>query len=506
MARCAGSSASSAPSPEVDRRADPARPLRTEVEMAAIVVLGGGACGLATALLLNRDGHEVLVLERDAAPVPGSPDQAWEDWSRPGVAQFRLPHSLHARTAGILATELPDVCAALLAAGALRYDPLDNPPPPLGVLVRQADDDRFAAVTARRSTLEQVLGRAAEDEPGLRVERGVHVQELITRMSDGVGRVTAVRTRTGRRIPADLVVDATGHRSPLPEWLRSAGHRPLQEEAEASGFSYYSRYFRSRDGRLPAVRGALNSPIGSFSVLTLPSDRHTWSVTLVTDSHDRPLKELRHEDVWTSVVAACPAQAHWLDGEPFTGVLAMSGLLDRYRRLVVGGRPVVTGLVTVGDSWACTNPSLGRGISLGLIQAVCLRDVLRAGADDAPPAFAARWDDEVETTMTPWYAATVSVDRGRRAEMRAARDGEPPARPQGPAAAGAALMQAAAYDPEVFRAALEIIGCLALPAGVLSRPGLAEGALRVVAEHPPTPSRGPDREQLLRLVAGAPVG
>src|SRR4051794_4533946 len=179
MARCAGSSASSAPSPEVDRRADPARPLRTEVEMAAIVVLGGGACGLATALLLNRDGHEVLVLERDAAPVPGSPDQAWEDWSRPGVAQFRLPHSLHARTAGILATELPDVCTALLAAGALRYDPLDNPPPPLGVLVRQADDDRFAAVTARRSTLEQVLGRAADDEPGLRVERGVHVQELI---------------------------------------------------------------------------------------------------------------------------------------------------------------------------------------------------------------------------------------------------------------------------------------------------------------------------------------
>jgi 2-polyprenyl-6-methoxyphenol hydroxylase-like FAD-dependent oxidoreductase len=473
--------------------------------MAAIVVLGGGVCGLTTALLLNRDGHDVLVLERDAAPVPDSPDQAWDDWSRPGVSQFRLPHYLHARTAGILGTELPDVRAGLLAAGALRYDPLDNPPPALGVLARRADDDRFATVTARRSTLEQVLARAAADEPGLRVDRGVHVQELITRMSDGVGRVTAVRTSTGRRVVADLVVDATGRRSPLPDWLRAAGHRPLQEEAEDSGFTYYSRFFRSRDGRLPAVRANLLSPMGSFSVLTLPADRQTWSVTLVTDSHDRPLKELRHEEIWTSVVAACPAQAHWLDGEPFTGVLAMSGVLDRYRRLTVGGTPVVTGVVAVGDSSACTNPSLGRGISLGWIQAVCLRDALRVGAEDDPRAFAARWDDDVEATVTPWYRATVSVDRDRLGEMRGFRDGRPPAPPQGPAALGPALFGAAAHDPELFRAALEVVGCLTLPQDVFSRPGLVEQVLRVSGEHPPPQSRGPDREQLLQLVAGVPA-
>ena len=41
------------------------------------------------------------------------------------------------------------------------------------------------------------------------------------------------------------------------------------------------------------------------------------------------------------------------------------------------GRPVATGLVAVGDSWACTNPSIGRGASIGLLHAVALRDVLR---------------------------------------------------------------------------------------------------------------------------------
>jgi glycine/D-amino acid oxidase-like deaminating enzyme len=45
--------------------------------MATVLVVGGGICGLGTALLLARDGHEVTLLERDAAPIPESSQQAW---------------------------------------------------------------------------------------------------------------------------------------------------------------------------------------------------------------------------------------------------------------------------------------------------------------------------------------------------------------------------------------------------------------------------------------------
>ena len=34
-------------------------------------------------------------------------------------------------------------------------------------------------------------------------------------------------------------------------------------------------------------------------------------------------------------VRACPLHAHWVDGEPVTDVLPMSGAVDRYRRFVV---------------------------------------------------------------------------------------------------------------------------------------------------------------------------
>ena len=57
--------------------------------MSKIVVMGAGVCGLAAGLLLCRGGHEVTVLERDPDPVPSSPEEAWERWSRDGVSQFR---------------------------------------------------------------------------------------------------------------------------------------------------------------------------------------------------------------------------------------------------------------------------------------------------------------------------------------------------------------------------------------------------------------------------------
>ena len=78
-----------------------------------IVIIGGGICGLGTALLLARDGHDVTVLEHDAAPLPASPQAAWEQWERKGVAQFRQPHNFMPGLRLLLEAELPDVQEAL---------------------------------------------------------------------------------------------------------------------------------------------------------------------------------------------------------------------------------------------------------------------------------------------------------------------------------------------------------------------------------------------------------
>lgn len=468
--------------------------------MPRITVLGAGVCGLAAAMLLARDGHDVTVLERDPAPAPDTLDEALTSWERGGVTQFRQAHYVHPRGREVLDECLPDVREALAAAGAYQFDVLGGMPPTITDRTPRPGDERFATITARRPVVEWVLARAAQAEPGVEIHRGVAVEALTARSYDGTPHVTGVRTDRGDELLGDLVVDAGGRRSPLPRLLAAVGARPPLEQAEDSGFIYYTRFFRSRDGKRPEYRAAPLSPMPSFSVLTLPGDNDTWSVTLYISAGDRPLKALRHTENWDTVLAACPRHAHWADAEPLTDVLAMGGVVDRYRRMVVDGEPVATGVVMLGDAWACTNPSLGRGITLGLMHARRLRDFVRYHLEHRVE-MAEVWDTVTEVELTPWYRATVTDDRARRAALEADRAGAaPPPLPGGDAGILARLPRAAIADADLFRAFLSIRSCLTLPEEVLARPGLAERVLELSRDTGPAPRLGPDRAQLLALL------
>ena len=229
------------------------------------------------------------------------------------------------------------------------------------------DDARFALLTGRRPVVEAAIGRVTARTPGVDVRRGVAVKGLLTGddQVEGVRHVVGVVTEDGDEVRADLVVDAGGRRSALPRLLADIGARPPVEEVEDSGFVYYGRHFCSADGSVPPAFGANLMPYDSVSILTLPADNGTWGVGLVSSAGDAALRAARDPDVWTRVIASYPLVAHWLDGEPITGVDVMAKIEDRHRSFVVDGVPVATGVVALGDSWACTNPSVGRGASIG---------------------------------------------------------------------------------------------------------------------------------------------
>lgn len=462
--------------------------------------MGGGVCGLTAGMLLARDGHEVAILERDSDPVPASAEQAWESWAREGVIQFRQAHFLAAGGRAVLEQTLPDVLDDLIAAGALRFDPIAGLPPEIAG--RREGDERFVTFTARRPVIEQVLGTAAEREPGLEVRRGSPVTGLIVDpRATKIPHVGGVRLADGEALHADLVVDAMGRHSQLPRMLDEAGvGGPIEEEVEDSGFIYYGRYFRSEDGSTPPNYGPLLAPIGSFSILTLPGDNGTWAVGLVTATGDKPLKQLRHPDRWTAVLRSCPAHAHWLEGEPMSEVLSMGGLVDRYRRLFGDGQPLVTGVALLADSYSCTNPSLGRGISLGLKHARALRDTLSRGEDD-PVQIVHAWDEVTETELTPWYRETLEEDRARLAEMEACRDaGEPPP-PTEASSVRQALIAVGLNDADLFRTFLDSRMCITRLGDALADPAAVERVFELAANQSPMPIPGPDRSELLRLLS-----
>ena len=75
------------------------------------------------------------------------------------------------------------------------------------------------------------------------------------------------------------MIDATGRQSRGSALapVQSGAKPPYQEQAD-SGFIYYTRYF---SGTEPTRMAPGLTPLGTISVLTLPGDNGTWSVTLL---------------------------------------------------------------------------------------------------------------------------------------------------------------------------------------------------------------------------------
>lgn len=466
-----------------------------------VVITGGGMVGLCTSMLLAGDGHEVTVVERDSAPPP-EPTEAWSSWERRGVNQFRLAHFFLCRFRSIIEVELPKLTDALVAAGAARYNIVENIPDDMKGGARP-DDARFDLITGRRTVVESVTARVAESTPGVTVRRGAAVERLLTGASalDGVPNAVGVELEGGERIDADVVIDATGRRSPLPRWIAEAGGAPASEELDDSGFVYYGRHFASKDGSLPFMFGPLKQDIGSISVLTLPADNGTWSVTIIASSKDSALRALTDPKKWEAAVRSLPLVAHWLDADPIDdGVTVMAKIEDRIRDFAPGGKPVATGVLAVGDSWSCTNPSLGRGASIGAMHAVLLRDALREQKDADPWKLASSWYELTRTEMEPWYRTTMNYDRHRLAEAQSIIEGRPFSTDNKEWIASKTMEAQSMNSPDLLRANLDMGMLLRRPDEVTADPAIKD-ILAGAEASIESPSLGPTRAELLEAIA-----
>ena len=470
--------------------------------MAKVLVVGGGIVGLCGATLLARDGHEVTVIERDAEPPPTSPLEAWGSWQRRGVNQFRQLHYFLPNFRQTVEAELPDLAVALETAGALRFNPLRAIPPDRTGGWRE-EDARFDTITGRRPMVEATVAAAVAAEPGVTVRRGTAVTGLQVDGDMPHAEVVGVAIDTGEVIGADVVVDAGGRRSPMANLLAAAGMTPPQEERHDHGFVYYARHFRAADGSVPTPIGPLLQPCGSVSIVTLPADNGYWGVGIVASARDETARSLRRVEVWERVLKSCPLVAHWQDGECISDdVEIMAKIEDRYRHFCVDGQPVAPGVLPLGDAFACTNPSLGRGASIGLRHAVALRDLLRTTDLDDRGAVSLAWDDVTAQTVGPYVRDTLTFDEHRLNEIEAVIAGTQYATDDPSYHLGRALNAAAFADRELLRLYLDVVSVHARGVDVLSQPGIAERVIPFGAglDAGPMPYVGPDRDELVSLL------
>jgi 2-polyprenyl-6-methoxyphenol hydroxylase-like FAD-dependent oxidoreductase len=478
------------------RRVDPLAWIRRwhYVRLVRFVVAGGGVAGLAAALAVARAGHEAVVLERDAVEPRDDPQSAFGD-DRRGIPHFFQPHAFLPRGRRILSSLAPDVLGALLDAGA---EPQDVAARLHGE--RQAGDEDLVYLWVRRPIIEWALRRAAAREPAVELRPGARIAGLA--LEDGrAPRAAGVALEGGETLRGDVILDALGRYKAPKGWRRLA-----VTQADC-GALYYCRYFELRDG-VDHLDGGTQNPLnprgdlGYMGFNTFRGDNRTYAVILLVPTHDRELRSLRDERVWT---AACASMRH-LDvmtssdyGRPITGVMPMGGLMN----VDCTGDPGVAGLVAVGDALCHTDPAFAYGLSFALAHADALGRA--AGDTDDVDELADRYRAEVTPEAGERYALACDTDDARARRW----NGEPldMNRRDGcyPLFAFSAALAAAPHDDLVLRRTIRRISLLDRTAVFDEDEELHERIETIVAAlaSDPPPPAGPPRDELLAGMSAA---
>jgi 2-polyprenyl-6-methoxyphenol hydroxylase-like FAD-dependent oxidoreductase len=317
-----------------------------------IAVAGCGPAGLASALLLARDGHRVTLFERFDAPRP-------------------IGSGLLIQPTGRAILHALGLDAQLLAAGG-RIDRLLGTVVPGGQAVLNVRyswlPGGYCGMGIHRAALFDILHRAVVDA-GIAIETGRTVADSIAR-DGGRALVFADGTQSAR---FDLVVDCLGASSPLiPERGRPLPYGALWATlAWPDGAGFQPAMLEQRYRRASHMVGVL--PIGRRPGKTGELAAFFWSL-----KGDR-LSDWRAAglNAWKAEVLTL-----WPETTPFLDQLMDKEQLTfaQYSHRTVT-RPAWRALIHIGDSWHSTSPQLGQGANMALLDAYALKAALRETPD-----------------------------------------------------------------------------------------------------------------------------
>jgi 2-polyprenyl-6-methoxyphenol hydroxylase-like FAD-dependent oxidoreductase len=431
------------------------------------LVIGASMAGLLAARALSDYFEQVTLIDRDTLPE--------ESAVRKGIPQGKHIHVLMIRGQQILEKFFPDFIAAMDQSESPSVSWLSDTKLYLSNGFLKRNDLNIVSRTSTRPNLEWIVRQQLLKIPNINIIQNCQVDSLMTDAAKT--RVTGLNisyrrgaddtTEKPETLTADLVVDASGRHSKLPDWLQTIGYEAPTVTRVNPKLAYASRLYGKLAYEPDWKFFGINS-VGPDQPraggITL-QERGQWMVTMwgYGSKNQPPTDEASYFEFAKSLPSSELYDAI-KTGTPLTdisGYADVQNIWHHYEQL----KRMPQGLIVLGDSVCCFNPVYAQGMTTAALSAEALADSLSKTA--SLDALGAPFQKRLAKIIAgPWLLAT-NIDFSF-----AETEGK---RPTGPMSLAQGyldrLMGAMRDDPQVASAFIQVVNMLKTPTALFS-PGL----------------------------------
>ncbi|NNL58784.1 MAG: 2-polyprenyl-6-methoxyphenol hydroxylase-like oxidoreductase [Nitrosopumilus sp.] len=330
------------------------------------MVIGGSIAGLLAARVLSDHFKDIILIEKDSSMDDGK--------ARIETPQANHIHILLVRGREILQGFFPELEKELLKKGANKIDFLNDSRYRLPSGWAPKFNSGIITFACTRTLLENTIRHQIQKIPKINIEQGEQITSFVLEKSNKI----SLKTKEGKEIHGDLIVDCTGRNTKTPTWLEDIGF-PKPRETKIDSFVRYStrRYIPSKKDRRWKMLAILNKPITNPRIGAIyPIEDGKWLVGLYSIGKNYPptdeegflefAQHLESRELYDALKDATP------DSEIY-GYQVQGSRKYHYEEM----KQWPENFIVLGDAVSIFNPYYGQGMTSAALGAKTLDDMLK---------------------------------------------------------------------------------------------------------------------------------